>query len=136
MTKPSFRVYWTEHNSGKLSATLLRRRERFLDLPPPAAMGDSEDEVLAELERQVIALRAGDDELDLPRYLWTEAFEARRIEVDVHPQTAVGNVRAIGVRSIPLRLGVAVCEVEEGGWRAILPRVGWSLVVEDLAILP
>jgi ATP-dependent Clp protease ATP-binding subunit ClpC len=139
MAKPSFRVYWTEHHGAagtKLSAVLLRRREMMFDVPPPAAIGDDEDEILTELERQVIARRAGDDELDLTRYLWTETFEARRIEVEVHPQTAVGAVRAIASRSIPLRLGVAVCAIDDGGWRAMLPRAGWSLVVEDLDILP
>ena len=137
--KPAFRVYWTEYHGvgGRtLAATLLRKRERLIDLPPPAAVGTDEEEILGELERQVIALRAGDDELDLERYLWTERFEARRIEVEVHPATAVGAIRAVGERSIPLRLGVAICPVEEGGWRAILPRAGWSLVVEQLEILP
>ncbi|MCB9563583.1 MAG: AAA family ATPase [Kofleriaceae bacterium] len=140
MTKPSFRIYWIEHarteavavgdEPPKRSGTLLRRWELLLDSPPPSAMGETDDEVTAELERQLLVLRAAGE--DLERYLWTETFEARRVEVEVNPETSVGGLRAIGVRDIPLRVGVAVCETEDGAFRAILPRVGWSLVVESL----
>ncbi len=146
MSKPSFRVFWIEHTEPliaerdgepvprKTSGTLLRRFERMFDTPPPAAVGDSEADVLAELERQLLTLRAANEDLD--RYLWTEDFEARRVDVEIHPQTAMGATRAVGVRTIPLRLGVAVCALEEGGFKAFLPRVGWSVVIESLEILP
>jgi ATP-dependent Clp protease ATP-binding subunit ClpC len=146
VSKPSFRVFWIEHTPPlvaerdgepvprKRSGTLLRRYERLFDTPPPSAIGDTDEDVLAELERQLLVLRVEGE--DLARYLWTETFEARRVDVEVHPQSSVGATRAIGVRTIPLRVGVAVCELDEGGYKAFLPRVGWSLVVESLDILP
>ena len=77
--RPSCRVFVTEHDDGKLSGVVMRRTERMLDGPPPAAWGTSVDEVLAVLAPQVVAI----DDADRARYLFTEAFELRRVAIEL-----------------------------------------------------
>ncbi len=40
----------------------------------------------------------------------------------------------IGAREIPLRLTYCACKLPQGGYRVMLPRFGWWLVIEDLSI--
>ena len=135
MSPPSFRIYVVHHDAGdqrKASATLMRRQELLFDPPPPAALADTEDDALAQLALQVAALRA--DDVDLERYLWTEELEVRRVDVDVHPQTVAGGTRVIGASAIPLRIAYATCRTAGGAYRVLVPRFGWSFVVEELAV--
>jgi ATP-dependent Clp protease ATP-binding subunit ClpC len=131
MSKPSFRIYWVTAQ-GKRAGTLMRKFERLFDAPPPAAVGDDDDEVLASLARQVAALRAEDE--SLARYLWTEDFEVRKVDVDIHPQTAAGGTYVIGDSEIPLRIAYAACKTAGGAYRVLVPRFGWSLVLESLDV--
>jgi ATP-dependent Clp protease ATP-binding subunit ClpC len=133
VSKPSFRIYWVTAQ-GKRAGTLMRRFERFLDPPPPAAIGDDDDSVLLSLARQVAALRADDE--DLARYLWTEDFEVRKVDVDIHPQTAAGGTYVIGASEIPLRIAYAACKTPRDAWRVLVPRFGWSMVLESLEVAP
>ncbi|MBI5518019.1 MAG: ATP-dependent Clp protease ATP-binding subunit [Deltaproteobacteria bacterium] len=113
----------------------MRTWDWCFDLPPPAAIGDSEDDVLAQLEVLLLELEAsGKDKID--RYLWDEDFQTREVNVSVHPQTAVKKRLVIGARDIPLRLTYAWSQVKAGGYRVMLPRFGWWFVLEELALAP
>jgi ATP-dependent Clp protease ATP-binding subunit ClpC len=129
--KPAFRIYWSTVG-GKRYGTLLRKVEQLFDTPAPAAIADDDEQVLRALARQVAALRAQGH--GLARYLWTEEFEVRKVDVAVHPQTAVGGAYVIGQREIPLRLAFAACPLADGSFRVLVPRIGWSLVLETLEI--
>jgi ATP-dependent Clp protease ATP-binding subunit ClpC len=131
MSKPGFRIYWVGAG-GKRAGTLMRKVEHLFDDPPPSAVSDNDDDVLASLARQVAALRADDE--DLARYLWTEDFEVRKVDVDIHPQTAAGGAYAIGASEIPLRVAYAASQTPGGNWRVLVPRFGWSLVLETLDV--
>ncbi|MCE9575880.1 MAG: AAA family ATPase [Deltaproteobacteria bacterium] len=129
--KPALRIFWATVG-GKRSGTLLRRIEYLFDQPAPAAIADDDEQVLRALARQVAALRAEGQALQ--RYLWTEDFEVRKVDVAVHPQHAVGGAYVIGKSEIPLRLAYAACPLADGSFRVLVPRVGWSLVLETLDI--
>jgi ATP-dependent Clp protease ATP-binding subunit ClpC len=131
MSKPGFRIYWVGAG-GKRAGTLMRKIEYLFDQPPPSAVGETEDDVLASLARQVAALRADDE--DLARYLWSEDFEVRKVDVEIHPQTAAGGGYAIGASEIPLRIAYAATQTTGGNWRVLVPRFGWSLVLETLDV--
>ncbi len=127
MSRPSCRVFFTEHDDGTLSGVVMRRSERLFEADPPAAWGSSVDEVLAVLAPRVAAI----DDDDRARYLFTEAFELRRVAIDVRPRTAAGQAWVVGSRTIPLRLGFAAY-AEGKAFRVLVPRFGWSLVLESL----
>jgi len=128
--KPSLRVYVVHHDHDKVSATLIRRVERLFDGPPPGAVGDGLEDALARLTPVLAAIRY--DEGDLDRYLWTDALELRRVEVDVHPWTAIAGSSAIGASRIPLRVGFAAAPAPGGAVRVLVPRYRWSLVLEKI----
>ncbi|AUX47006.1 ATP-dependent Clp protease ATP-binding subunit [Sorangium cellulosum] len=135
MTKRSLRVYLIAHHDGRFTGILLRAWGFVLDRPAPAAYGASEEDVLRRLEAELCArIATGDDDLD--RYLWEESFEVRSLSVDVHPQTTVKRTAVVGRRRIPLRLTYLASKLAEGGYRVMLPRFGWSVVLEDLSIAP
>ena len=131
MTKPGFRIYFVT-SGGKRAGTLMRKVEYLFDTPPPSAVGENDDEVLTSLARQVAGLRADDE--DLARYLWTDDFEVRKVDVEIHPQTAAGGAYAIGASEIPLRIAYAASQTPGGNWRVLVPRFGWSLVLETLDV--
>ena len=127
----SMRVYIVTHHDGRVTGHLMRTWSSFFDQPPPAAYGESVEDVLVQLE--VIlqeAIEAAGDTLD--RYLWEETFRTRHVTVEVHPQTALENRYVIGKQRVPLKLTYSCCKLEGGGWRVMLPRFGWWFVVEDL----
>jgi ATP-dependent Clp protease ATP-binding subunit ClpC len=126
--RPTLRVYVVKHDGGKVSATLIRRVERLFDDPPPGAVGDGMDDALARLATALAALRA--DEGDLDRYLWTDELELRRVEVDVHPWTAIAGTSAIGASRIPLKVAFVAAPAPGDAVRVLVPRTRWSLVLE------
>ncbi|WP_437754008.1 AAA family ATPase [Sorangium sp. So ce1389] len=135
MTKKSLRVYLIAHHDGRVTGILLRTWAFLFDRPAPSAYGASEEDVLRKLEIELHARMAtGDDDLD--RYLWDESFEVRTLGVDVHPQTTVKRTAVVGQRRIPLRLTYLASKLAEGGYRVMLPRFGWSVILEDLSIAP
>ncbi|WP_437936040.1 AAA family ATPase [Sorangium sp. So ce341] len=135
MTKKSLRVYLIAHHDGRFTGILLRTWAFVFDRPAPSAYGASEEDVLRKLEVELHArVATGEDDLD--RYLWDEPFEVRTLGVDVHPQTTVKRAAVVGRRRIPLRLTYLASKLAEGGYRVMLPRFGWSVVVEDLSIAP
>ncbi len=132
-SKPSYRVYMSTVDEGRLVGVMMRRFDRMFDDPPPSAFGRTEDEVLRQLETAAFGLEA-DDPADLTRYLWTESFATRRVDVEVNAATSVGTRAVIGARKIPLRLTCAYCALDGGGYRVALPRFGWWFILEDLSI--
>ena len=131
MSKASLRVHLVELDDGRLLGTLIRTRESFFDSFPPSAYGRDEAEVLAVLERELRRLLATRrDEVD--RYLWTESFGVRTVDVEVHPTTRVKKQPVIGSRVIPLKLGFVHCEQAGGVHRVMLPRHRFWILLEDL----
>ena len=133
MSKPSLRVYFVRHHSGHLTGTLIAARAGACD-PPPAAFGVSEEDVLEQIEVRLQALLVSDEAVLLP-YLWTEELSTHVVSVLVHPQAARNGRIVIGKRAVPLRLTYVSCKVE-GGHLLVLPRFGWRLLVEELAMAP
>lgn len=129
----SFRVYFVTHTDGRKSGVLIRRFERFFDKPAPAAFGEAEEDIYEQLERMLVELEAGSDD-ELERYLWTEDFQTRRVDVAIHPQSTISGRSVIGKRTIPLRLTYAWARTSSESYRVMLPRFGWWYILEDLDI--
>jgi ATP-dependent Clp protease ATP-binding subunit ClpC len=131
--KKSFRVYFVAHGGGLVSGTLIRTWDGLFDRPPPAAIGTTEEDVLGQLDAilQGMTARGADGP---ERYLWAEEFATREVTVTARPQTVVEKRAVIGAREIPLRLTYCWCKLPQGGYRVMLPRYGWWMVIEDLAI--
>ena len=136
MATKSCRVHLIFHPDGNVSGTLLRTwGSGFFDTPPPAAYGTSEEDVLRQLDVRLRERGLGGED-PLERYLWDEEFETRRVRVDVHPHALVKKRPVIGGGTVPLRLTYLWSPLGDGAFRIILPRLGWTLVVEDLAMAP
>jgi ATP-dependent Clp protease ATP-binding subunit ClpC len=135
VTRKSLRVYFIAHHDGRFTGILLRAWDWLEGRPAPSAYGASEEDVYRKLEAELHAMAAARED-SLERYLWEEAFEVRTVAVHVHPQTTVKKRAVVGRRHIPLRLTYLASRLHEGGYRVVLPRFGWSLVVEDLSIAP
>ncbi len=132
MSKPSFRVH-IAHSEQAVVGVLLRRFDLLFEDPPPSAYGHNEESVLAQLELAVIKIESNDAN-DLARYLWTETFAVRRVDINIHPDSSLGRRRVIGAQQIPLRLTFCYCELEGGGFRCALPRFDSWFVLESLSI--
>ncbi len=128
MSKASFRVFFTEHDNGKLSGVVIRRRAVLFDGPAPATWGDTEDDVLAGLEPALTAAVAVDG---AARFLFEEELQLRRVAVEVRPKAAAGGAWVLGTRTVPVRIGFAAW-AEKEIWRVVVPRFGWTLMLEDV----
>ena len=136
--RPSFRVFVTQHHGGLVSAVLLRRHRSMFDAPPPAAMAEEVETALKRLAPQAALLVDNDDDDgDLDRYLWTEALELRRVEVDIHPGRPDPRGYVIAKSTVPIKLAYAAAKLEGVQlYRVIVPRFDWSFVTEDLQAVP
>ncbi len=128
MAKRSFRVFFTEHDNGKLSGVVIRRRTVLFDEPAPATWGDREEDVLAGLEPALTSAVASDG---AERFLFDEELQLRRVAVEVRPKAAAGGAWVLGTRTIPVRIGFAAW-AEKETWRIVVPRFGWTLALEDI----
>ena len=133
--KKSLRVYFITHLDGRVTGILLRTWDGFGDHGAPSAWGPTEQDVLDQLEAQLHAMSASEED-SIERYLWDESFETRTIAVLVHPQTTIKKQMVIGKRRIPLELTYLASRVPSGGFRVLVPRFGWRFIVEDLAVAP
>jgi ATP-dependent Clp protease ATP-binding subunit ClpC len=133
MSDKSLRVYFTTHHDGRLTGRLLPVWERFFDAPPPSAYGATEAEVYAQLEMRVQHLVL-EDISALERFLWEEPLQARTLTVEIHPQTMHKKRPVIGKALIPLKLTYVYGKLESGAYRVVVPRFGWSFVLEELSI--
>src|SRR5262249_47875262 len=82
-SKPSFRVYFVVYEDGRCMGKLMRTWDGFFDRPAPAAYGATAEDVYAELETKLEAIRR-DDPSDIERYLWDERFETLTVPVEIH----------------------------------------------------
>jgi len=130
----SFRVYFVEHPDGKRTGYLVRRIGGFFAPPPILAIGQTDEHVLAQLAERIVTRQDNDETLE--PYLWEEDFQARRVRVEVRPMTAVQKRYLVGARTIPLRLTYAWCALPQGGYRIMLPRYDWGMVIESLDDAP
>jgi len=133
MSDKSLRVYFTTHHDGRLTGRLLPVWESLFDAPAPSAYGANEAEVFSILELQVRQLMA-DDSSALTRFLWEEELQARTINVEIHPQTVHKKRPVIARALVPLKLTYVYGKLESGTYRVLVPRFGWSFVLEDLSI--
>ncbi|HEX8701661.1 MAG TPA: AAA family ATPase [Myxococcaceae bacterium] len=133
MSDQSLRVYFTTHHDGRLTGRLLPVWERLFDEPAPSAYGANEAEVYSVLELQVRQLLL-DDTSALSRFLWEEELQARTINVEIHPQTVHKKRPVIAKALVPLKLTYVYGKLESGAYRVVVPRFGWSFVLEDLSI--
>ena len=133
MSDKSLRVYFTTHHDGRLTGRLLPAWSSFFDEPPPSAYGASEAEVYALLETRVRQLLM-DDISALERFLWEEPLQAKTLSVEVHPQTMHKKRPVIGKALVPLKLTYVYGKLESGSYRVLVPRFGWSFVLEELSI--
>jgi ATP-dependent Clp protease ATP-binding subunit ClpC len=107
---------------------------------PFVATGESQDSVVEQLRAQIVVAQEDDRDV-LEPYLWSETLQTARVKVNVRPQTVVQKRSVIGKQPIPLTLTyawVALGNDHEArapaGYRVLLPRFGWSFVLEDLSI--
>jgi ATP-dependent Clp protease ATP-binding subunit ClpC len=133
MSDKSLRVYFTTHHDGRLTGLLLPVWSRFFDAPAPSAYGASEAEVYALLETRVRQMLI-DDASALERFLWEEPLQAKTLSVEIHPQTMHKKRPVIGKALVPLKLTYVYGKLETGAYRVLVPRFGWSFVLEELSI--
>lgn len=135
MSKKSLRVYFVVYEDGNRSGTLVRSWSSFFDSEPPSAYGRTNEDIYAELEAKLERTHAeGSDPIE--RYLWDEPFGMQKVHVDLRPLFSVKKRAVIGRREIPIEVYYAYCPLEGGGYRILVPRLGGSLVVEDLKLAP
>jgi len=133
MSDKSLRVYFTTHHDGRLTGRLLPVWTSFFDAPAPSAYGASETEVYGLLETRVRQMLI-DDSSALDRFLWEEPLQAKTLSVEIHPQTTHKKRPVIGKALVPLRLTYVYGKLETGAYRVLVPRFGWSFVLEELSI--
>jgi ATP-dependent Clp protease ATP-binding subunit ClpC len=133
MSDKSLRVYFTTHHDGRLTGRLLPVWESLFDAPSPSAYGASEAEVYALLEMRVRQLVL-EDSSALNRFLWEEDLQARTVNVEIHPQTLHKKRPVIAKALVPLKLTYVYGKLESGAYRVLVPRFGWSFVLEELSI--
>jgi ATP-dependent Clp protease ATP-binding subunit ClpC len=131
----SLRTYFVHHGARRVSGTLMRRRDRPFEDPPPSAFGQSEAEVLEQLAGMLL-LEEAKAERTVERYLWEERFEVRSVRVEVHPFSLVKGGGVIGKRVIDLRVSYAWTKTRAETLLVMLPRFGWRFILEDLDIAP
>ncbi len=147
--KPSLRVYLVEDHGGLLTGRVMARthsRKRFM------AAGQDEAQVLAQLDAQLDAW-CRDQHGDLAPFLWTTEVRTAHVQVDVRPQTTIQSNTVVGKERVPLQVIYAWAKLDSEssktqqqaapfkgqsspGYRIMLPRFGWSMIVEELAMAP
>ena len=136
MSRPSFRVFVTQHHGGLVSAVLMRRYRVLFDAPPPAAMAEDVETALRRLAPQA-ALLSDEDDGRIERYVWTEELELRRVEVDIYPGRPDPRGYVITSATVPIKLGYAAAKLDGSPlYRVLVPRFDWSFVSEQLAPVP
>ena len=136
--KQAFRIYFVGDAGGLLTGRLMMRSETD---SPFAATGRTEEQVLSQLEPLVEdALErtpALHDEL-----LWTEEIQTATVNVEIRPEVTVGRRSVVGKGKIPIEITFAWAPLPgekpgdpPSGFRVMLPRFGWSMVLEELSMV-
>jgi ATP-dependent Clp protease ATP-binding subunit ClpC len=129
----SLRVYFVRHADARVTAILMRAIDRPTDNAPPTAIGDSEEDVLRQLEVMLAELEAHEADV-VERFLWDEELQTREVAVTARPQAASKKRMVIGKAEIPLRMTFVFAKLAAGGYRVMLPRFGWWFVLEELSL--
>ena len=130
MARPSFRVHLVTHHDGRMTGRLLPSGGRATE--PPSGYGDTQKQVLSQLE---LAVEERRNEV-VGGYLWQDPVELHRVRVKVHPQSVVKRRHVIGKEEIVLQIAYASAKQEAGGYRVLVPRFGWWFVLEDIGMAP
>ena len=132
-SKPSLRVYFIAHPEGRWSGYLMRLRQGLFDQPAPSAYGFSREEVLRLIEQELTErLAVGSEAIE--DYLFTETFAVGVARLVVRPSTLVDKQAVVGERTIPIRIPYAWSPLRNGGFRVMLPRFGWWILLESLEL--
>jgi ATP-dependent Clp protease ATP-binding subunit ClpC len=129
----SLRVYMIRDVSGLTTGRIVPR-SGWVDL---AASGMDEEQCLQNLEQDLAKFIAENGAEGL---LWDEHFSTSKVLVEVRPEVFVQKRRVIGKDRIPIELSYAwsvLPSTTPGGaesYRVLLPRFGWSFLLEDLAM--
>lgn len=128
----SLRVWISVDLSGLVSLRLVPRSASPDSFVVAAA---SEEAALEELELVLARALEGDREV-LEPFWWTEELRTGEVVVEVRPQTLAGKRPVIGKERIPVRFSYAWAELsgDGSGYFVMVPRFGWSFVLEDLAM--
>ncbi|HEY3450296.1 MAG TPA: AAA family ATPase [Myxococcales bacterium] len=130
--KKSFRVYLQTHHDGRITGLMLPAKLP-IEQPPPEAYGATEADVLARLE-VLSAARMADDAWAMEPYLWDTQLDVHTLSVEIHPMTLRDKRPVIGKARLPLKLTYAASRLKGGAWQIIVPRFGWTFVLEDLSV--
>jgi ATP-dependent Clp protease ATP-binding subunit ClpC len=125
MARPSFRVYLTTHDDGRVTGLLVPAIGEHDELP--AGYGDDEAQVLSQL---LLALEENRERAE--RFLWTEELQMRRVKVRIHPRSVAKKRWVIGKEEIEISIGYAAGKLAAGGHLVIVPRFRWWFVLEEL----
>jgi len=128
MTRPTFRVHLATHHDGRITGRLVAAMDTG-GVPPPTGYGTTDEQVLSQL-----ALALDESVPDHRPFLWREALQMRTIEVQVHPQSIVHKRMVIGRDRLPLSIGYAWAGLPRGGFKVVIPPLGWTFVLEDMEI--
>ena len=128
----SLRVYLQTHHDRRLTGLLLPAHQPVAE-PPPRAYGACEADVLAKLE-VLVAARLADDADALAGFEWEAPLTVHTLSVEVHPSTVRHKMPVIGKARLPLKLTYAACPLKGGAYQVLVPRFGWSFVLEDLSV--
>jgi hypothetical protein len=113
----------------------MRLRQGLFDQPAPSAYGFSREEVLRLIEQELTErIATGRETLDA--YFFTETFSVGVARVVVRPATVVDKQTVVGERTIPMRISYAWSPLPGGGYRVMLPRFGWWILLETLELAP
>ncbi|MBX7080109.1 MAG: AAA family ATPase [Nannocystaceae bacterium] len=129
MTRASYRVHVVTHHDGRRTARLVPSRPSHSRAP--SAYGTSDEAVLGEL-----ALALQERPELAATFAWHEPLQLRRLALEVHPQSVIDKRMVIGERRIPLRLGYAWAALPKGGFKIVVPALGWMFVLEALELAP
>jgi ATP-dependent Clp protease ATP-binding subunit ClpC len=125
VTRQTFRVHLTTHHDRRITGRLIPSTPSAND--PPTGYGTSDEAVLSQL-----ALAVEEQSGELGWLLWREELALRRLEVEVNPSSVVDKRVVIGKQRIPLRIGYAWAELPRGGYKVVVPPLGWTFVLEEL----
>ena len=136
MSRRSLRVYFVQDASGLLTGRLVARSNTSEEY---VVAGSSETDVLTRLDARLE--REGKGSHRLEPFYWSEVLHIDKVLVEVRPQVTLGKRLVIGKQRIPIELHYAwaalVGEQRGGvpaGFRVMLPRFGFSIVLEELSM--
>ena len=125
MTRPTLRIHLQTHHDGRITGRLVPYAP--VQAEPPVGYGDDAAAVLSQL-----ALAIEEMPGELTPYHWRETLALRRLDLEIRPRAVIAKRVVIGKRTVPLRIGYAWAKLPTGGFKVVVPPLGWSFVLEEL----